>query len=433
MRRLIAVLLVLSAAVGLALLVHFNEGNVAILWPPYRVDLSINLFAILLISAVAAAFAIVYMFFNAIALPQRVRDFRQRRARQAAIRGFRDSLIALFEGRYGRSERLIKPALEDTELSGVAALIAARAAQRLNDPERLEQWLERAESEPGLAQAVLLTRAEFALDGREPARALQAIDRLHAGGARHIQALRLALKAHEQSGRWPDVLQGVRQLVKRDALHPSVARSMTVRALRAQFAAARDNSERLDALFRSLSVAERRFEEVVEVAAPALAEVGRTEQAMDLLLGVLRDHLDDRLVAVLARLEAVSSRDRLREIEALRARHGEHPSLTLAAGRLCAAESLWGKSEEFLRRAVVQAPGQESLTTLAALLEHLGQHDEAASLWRSAALFERGDPLPERPAAPLVAHGLALPPHLPDTPELAQPENEALERPGASR
>jgi hypothetical protein len=29
--RLIAILLVLSAAVGLALLVHFNEGNVAIL------------------------------------------------------------------------------------------------------------------------------------------------------------------------------------------------------------------------------------------------------------------------------------------------------------------------------------------------------------------------------------------------------------------
>ena len=38
MGRLVWILLIVSVAVGLSLLLQFNHGNVAVLWPPYRVD-----------------------------------------------------------------------------------------------------------------------------------------------------------------------------------------------------------------------------------------------------------------------------------------------------------------------------------------------------------------------------------------------------------
>ncbi|MCC7059366.1 MAG: heme biosynthesis protein HemY, partial [Burkholderiaceae bacterium] len=49
MRRVIWSLLVVSVAVGLAMLMRFNDGNVAVLWPPYRVDVSVNLAILLLV------------------------------------------------------------------------------------------------------------------------------------------------------------------------------------------------------------------------------------------------------------------------------------------------------------------------------------------------------------------------------------------------
>jgi HemY protein len=417
--RLIVILLVVSAAVGLALLVQFNEGNVAILWPPYRVDLSINLLAVALFVSFVAGYALLYTLFNALSLPQRVRDFRQRRSRSAAIRGLRDGLVALFEGRFGRAERLIKPALSDAELAGPAALVAARAAQRLNDARRVEEWLDRAEGESALAQAVLLSRAELALEERDAGRALEAVAQLHAGGARHIQALRVALRAHELSGQWRDVLQVVRQLDKRDALHPSVARSLKGRALRELFNAARHQPERLDTLWQSLTFAERQFEDVAEIAAPMLAQAGRGDRAADMLLGILSERFEERLVRTYAGLIEIPARERLRQIEILRDRYGEHAALSLAAGRLCAAVGLWGKAEEFLRRARNQQPGRETTVALARLLEQLGHAGEAQGLWREAALDDLDEPLPERPIAPINATGPAVPPQLPDTPSAA--------------
>lgn len=416
MSRLIVILLVLSAAVVLALLVHFNEGNVAILWPPYRVDLSINLLAVALLACFVLGYVAILALFNALSLPQRVRDFRQRRLRNAAVRGLREGLIALYEGRFGRAERLLKPALADPELAGTASLVAAKAAQRLSDPDRVEQWIERAEAEPALSQAVLLSRAEIAVDEREPLRALAAVGRLHSGGARHIQGLRLALRAHEQAGQWTELLQVVRQLDKRDAIHPSVARSLKGRAIRELYLAADGDPERLDELTRSLSPAERSFEDVLEVAAPILAQAGRAERAGAMLLAVLADRFEPQLISIYAGLATIPARERLREIEVLRERYGEHPVISLTLGRLCAAVGLWGKAEEFLQRARVQAPGRETIVTLARLFEHLGRGDEAADLWREAALIDLPDLLPERPLAPIAATGDAIPPQLPDSP-----------------
>jgi HemY protein len=415
-RRLIGILLIVSVAVGLALVVQFNEGNVAILWPPYRIDLSINLLAILLAAGFLLGYLLLYTIANAVTLPQRVRDFRYRRARNAAIRGLRDGLVALFEGRFGRAERLIKPALADAELAGPAALIAARAAHRLNDAARVEIWLERAESERDLGNAVLLTSAELAVEDRDPTRALEAVGRLHAGGARHIQALRVALRAHEQAGQWREVLTLVRTLEKREAIRPVLARTLRIKALRELLAGCAGNDERLDELLHELTPAERDLEEVVDAAVPGLVEAGRSERAAALLLAILGKRIDDRMVAAYAGLSALPARERLREIEALRDRFGEQASLALAAGRLCAAEGLWGKAEEFLRRAHALEPGCRTMVTLATLLEQLGQHDEAARLWREAALAGLPDPLPERPRAPISASGSATPPQLPDTP-----------------
>lgn len=416
MRRLIGILLIVSVAVGLALVVQFNEGNVAILWPPYRVDFSINLLVIVLATVFALGYLLLYTVANALTLPQRVRDFRVRRARNAAIRGLRDALVALYEGRFGRAERLVKPALVDPELAGPATLIAARAAHRLSDADRVEAWLDRAESERDLGNAVLLTRAELAVEDRDPARALAAVDRLHEGGARHIQALRVALRAHEQAGQWREVLTLVRTLEKREALRPVLSRSLKVRALKELFAACAGNEDRLQELLRDLTPAERDFEEVIEAAVPGLVEAGRADRAASLLLAILRQRIEDRLVIAFAGLVALPARERLREIESLREAHGERASLALAAGRLCAAEGLWGKAEEFLRRAHASEPGRRSAVTLATLLEHLGQHEEAASLWREAALWGQAEPLPERPRAPIAAIGSASPPQLPDSP-----------------
>ena len=51
MRRIIWSMLIVSAAVGLAMLMRLNHGNIAVLWPPYRIDFSVNLAMLVLVVA----------------------------------------------------------------------------------------------------------------------------------------------------------------------------------------------------------------------------------------------------------------------------------------------------------------------------------------------------------------------------------------------
>ncbi len=125
----------------------------------------------------------------------------------------------------------------------------------------------------------------------------------------------------------------------------------------------------------------------------------------------------DRLVPVYAGIASLDPRTRLRKIEGWRQRHGDGAVFTIAAGRLCAAEGLWGKAEEFFRLAEAQSPSRETRALLARLYEQLGRQAEALHYWRLAAVDGLGDPLSEWPQAPLAAVGSAPRPVLPDTPE----------------
>ena len=398
MRRLIWILLTVSVAVGLALLMRFNHGNLALLWPPYRVDVSINLALLVLVVGFALLHLLLIAFSNALNLPARVRGYRERRARETATAGLRDGLLALFEGRFGRAERLAQGALGDRSLAGPAMLVAARAAHRMREAERRDRWLESAAAEPGAEHAKLVTEAEMAVDDRRPLDAIAAIEKLHRNGPRHIQSLRVALRAYEQAERWSDLLHTLRQLEKRDALHPAAVRGLKTRACRALFAAKADDAQEVHKLYASLTPAEREIEEVAEASALAFLAAGRGDQGAAIVEAALERAFDERLARLYPRFESVPVRDRLRRAEAWRARYGDEPALLLTLGELCAQEGLWGKAEGFLAAAAQARPGREAWLLLGWLEDRLGRPEEAARFFRLAALDGAAAPAWSAPA-----------------------------------
>jgi len=385
MRWIVWVLLLLSAAVGIALLMRVNHGNVAILWPPYRVDVSVNMALLML----ALAFVGLHLLFIAVGkaldLPARVRDYRERRERDGAVTALRDALLALFEGRFGRAERLAQQARSDAQLAGPAALIAARAAHRMRELERRDRWLSIAESDRGSAHAELMTAAELALEEQDPARAIACIERLHSKGMRHIHALRIALRAYEQADNWQHVLQVLRQLEKRDVLHPAAIRGLRVRACRSLLSQREGDLEGLKALWGEWRTHERELPEVVEAAALAFAKAGDPSQGRRLLEASLSKEFAPRLLHVYAALPEVSTRERIQQVERWREQHGDDADITLALGRLCVAESLWGKAADYFSRSLSAREDARVHLALAELAERLGKVGDAAIHYRAAA------------------------------------------------
>ena len=144
---------------------------------------------------------------------------------------FQDAVRLLFEGRFGHAPKKAAEAHSAGEAPGLAALIAARAAQRMRNPASRKVWLDRATQDDARTEvARLMLEAEMFLDARRFDDAVTVLARLHQLAGRHIAALRLELRAQQGAGHWNEVLRIARQLEKRDALAFEAFREVTLKA-----------------------------------------------------------------------------------------------------------------------------------------------------------------------------------------------------------
>jgi HemY protein N-terminus len=92
-RRLIVILLLIALAVGLGILLRFNHGNVAVFWPPYRLDVSVNFAMLFLLASFALAYFVIRALSTTLRLPTVVREYRAARARDLGVQALADGIV----------------------------------------------------------------------------------------------------------------------------------------------------------------------------------------------------------------------------------------------------------------------------------------------------------------------------------------------------
>lgn len=388
MRAFFIGLLLIAAAVGLALAARFNEGNLVIFFPPYRVDLSLNLFLLLMGLSFVLLYGALRLISKTFSLPQRVAAYRERQREIRANLALRQALQAYFEGRFGQSEKYARQAADQPDTSALAALIAARATHRMNEFARRDEWFTHAAAHESARAARLMTQAECLVDARDGHGALEVIGQLHAAGARHIHSLRLAMKAHQYAGDWLEVLRLLRALNKRDALHPVAARQIRIDAWRALLAG-REDSEALYQIWQEVPLTDRRVPEIAVAMARAFNRAGLPGQARRVIEGALAENWDARLVMEYAQCVEVDSMPQIERGERWLHNHPDDPALNYALGVLCARASLWGKAQHYLGKAIAARDAditRAALRESGLVYEAVGDHAEAARQFRAAAL-----------------------------------------------
>ena len=87
-------------AVALAVVLQAHTGNVVLLVPPYRVEVSFTLAVLLLVATFVALYVTLRLLAWLVALPGRVRDWRGRRAQARDHDLMEKGWVGLLEGRF---------------------------------------------------------------------------------------------------------------------------------------------------------------------------------------------------------------------------------------------------------------------------------------------------------------------------------------------
>ena len=393
MRSLFWLLAVFAAAVALVVLGRVEAGYVLFTWPPYRVEMSMLFFAVVLLAAFVALYALVRLSGHALALPATVRAYRARRRAERANAALAAALQAYYEGRYALAAKEAAIAFEDGPSPGVAALLAARAAHQLRDFERRETWLERAAAAGEAAQtAHIMSLAEIALDERDFIGARNALRKLQ-GSARHIASMRLLLRAERGAGAWEEVLRLSATLAKRDAIAPALAEEYRLQATIELLARAADDAGAFERRWRAIPAADQRQPRIAVAAARHANALGNATLARTILEDALAEEWSPQLVRLYGELprgldaagRAEEARLRIERAERWLAERNRDSDLLSALGRLCAEAELWGKARNFLDAALSFEESRALHLELARLAEKMGDAQDAQRHFRRAA------------------------------------------------
>ena len=378
MRLLFAFLLLAALAVVAALLFKLNTGYALFVSPPYRVEVSLNAFIMMVVAAFIVAYLLLRLATRIAGLPAQVRASRRQRNVERA-RGKQDaSTVALLEGRYGKAKQYAEESLAIPRSSGLAALLGARAAVEMRQFEDAHALLSRPDAgATSLAVPRLMLEAEMALEQGQPGEALTRLAELKREAGLHTAALKLELRAMTSAGRHADVPPLVAQLVKRgvyDAMQGDLLRTSAYAQALAQ---QRHDAAGLRAFWDRIPDADRVDPNVAKSGATAFLSLGGDREAAEIVVRALDRHWDADLAVLYAKCRAADSTAQLDTAERWLLQHDTDATLLYALGMLCERESLWGKAQTYYEASLALEPQWCTHVALGEMLARLDRHDEA--------------------------------------------------------
>jgi len=387
MKGLLWLLAAFALAAGLSVALHENEGYVLLVYSPWRIELSLNLFLVLLAAVFCSGYFLVRVVAHTLRLPAYVRAFRIRQGESRAREALEQSLQALYEGRFARAAKLAARAHELGQSRALAAIVAARAAQRLRNFALRDAWIARARAaDPDWRQATLAAEADLLLGERRYDEAREVLLELHAGGARHIATLLALLRAEQGLEHWSEVVRIAHQLEKRDAMPREALEGIVVNARVAMLSLKALDARALADYWRSVPAAEQRQPRIAAAAARAWARIGDGRAAQLVVENALAAAWDPGLVLLYGDCRDDEAISRIERAEKWLKEHPQDAELLLTLGRLCARRELWGKARSYLEASLALYPARDAYIALARLCERIGLAEESHRHYRAAAL-----------------------------------------------
>jgi len=391
MRTWFWTLLLASLAVALAIGLHQHGGNVLILVPPWRIELSLTLAVLLGLGLLILLHLALRLLDWVSRSPQRLRAWRTVRAEGRDHALLQSSWISVLEGRSDQAQKDLSKLFARAacaERRVLTALALARVQHHSGRYTERDQSLAHAHAAadtPRLRTVSAIAAAAMLLDHGSALDALALLQPLQDASARDPYASRLLLQAHRQLDDHEQVHALTRLLWRRSVLDKAQALPVIETAVAARLAAC--DAQAFKPLWGTLKSEEKTLPAVALRAAGILRDQNNETEAGRILEAaiVAHDGMHPPLLLAYAQCAPEHVAHRLNRAEGWLKSHPDHPDLLAALGNLCLIGQLWGQGERYLRRSLRLRQDPRVTALLGNLYDRIGRAEDAVRHWRSAA------------------------------------------------
>ncbi|SEH07591.1 heme biosynthesis HemY N-terminal domain-containing protein [Candidatus Venteria ishoeyi] len=380
MKWLFSLLIVLSVAVGLALLAYDDPGFVVISRGPWTVEGSLAVFSMLVLLSFILLYFLIRLWHGLWYLPERWQSRYQKKMRTRAQLALQQGFTELVEGQWKKAGR----SFLRSQPQFLHYLGAAFASQRLGQINKRDKHLEKAlEYSPSEYQlSVSLLQSQLQIEQQQYNLALATLKPLHEKMPQQVQVLGLLAQVYKHLGSWANLAALLPDLRKRKVLDAQQLQVLEIKAVQGILTeAAQQSLEALRLNWERLPKASRLQPAIAACYARKLLQEGQTEAVEGLLRDTLKQHWDKDLLSLYAHVNT-NPTQQLSRAESWLKQHDQDPFLLLTLGQLSTRNRLWGKAQQYLEASLALEKLPETYQALGDLMLQMGETQRGADYYR---------------------------------------------------
>jgi HemY protein len=385
MKLLLLVLVILFAAVGVTHYALEDPGYVLIARAPWSIEMSLTLFAPLVLVAFLLFALLIYVLVRLVRMPRDVARWRMRRRQRLAREGLIKGLVRFAEGRWAQAEALFVAGARDSDAPLIHDLGAAWCAQLLGMIEKRDEYLAQAHKHaPQERLAVGVSQAYLQYLARQPEQSLATLGELRRLDPGNRAVLQLLARLNEQLRDWPALVELIPALRESQAL-PAEEIDALERKAHTELLRLRPPSGSLELLRRAWGAVPKSLQRdpaLIAIYARQLIRQRETKEAERLLRQALEAQWDGALVELYGQVESATPAEALAQAEGWLAAHPDDARLHLTIGRLALRAGDTAKARAHLEQSIALRGPAEAYRELGQLCEQLGDKDKAMQYYR---------------------------------------------------
>lgn len=391
MKILFTFLIILVLAAFLGVVAYQDNGYVLIGRGHTTIEMSLALFILLQISLYLLIAFTLNVVKRTWTLPDFIKQTHTQSKARKALKTSRQGLIALAQGQWKKAEKALLRNVDNSETPLLNYLSAARAAQKLNEPERRDHYLSMAhQSMPDADFAVELTQAELQLAHGQFEQSLATLVHLKSISPKHTHVLHLLAQLYEKLSSWKELQSLLPELKKHKVTNQQelyrLQKLVFINLLK-NAAQTTDSADHFISIWNTLPKDLKNDPDLILKYANQLIKFNQNEIVEPLLKAAIKHQWNTQFIYLYGLVKTSHPQQQLDFAEAQLKQHTQNPVLLLSLGRLCITLELWGKAQAYLEASLGVTPTAETYKELTLLMEELGETEQAKEYCRKGLLL----------------------------------------------
>lgn len=389
MKKLIFILIALLAATWIGVKISADPGYVLFSYAGWTMEMPLWVFAILFLLLLLTGYFILRALHGLRVSGKTWRRWRSQRQLKQTQQYLMQGMLAVAEGDLAAAEAAFNKAAKVSPQSASSLLLLSNMALQQNQPERAENFINKADQLLPKAKqsraklAIAFNKAKLlATNARD--KAIEQIQALRQQHPKQKALVQFLFEHYRAAGWWREFIDLLPTALKLGVIDKATYKSEQRDAYEGLMQSHQQRGEwhAMHALWLEMPRHLHQDVELFIAYCQALCATDNSDTAEKLLRREIKKHYDPQLVNCYGSLAGVDKGQLLAQAEKWVHKHPDDADLLTVLGQLCIDCRLWGKARDYLERAMATRMDRQVCHGLGLVLEQFKEDRAAMDIYR---------------------------------------------------